>query len=98
MARQSIRAIALVASGGLLGSQIIVGIISFMNPVSLYTLETGPDGIAWLLGLLQAGLGLTAYDAVAHMIEGGPHRTLPQTPALKALQKSQTQQFKGLVL
>ncbi|KAI4172120.1 MAG: hypothetical protein LQ343_003768 [Gyalolechia ehrenbergii] len=89
-------AIALVASGGLLGSQIIVGIISFMNP------------------LLQAGLGLTAYvsyiiavsykdtdpleDAVAHMIEGGPHRTLPQNPALKALQKSQTQQFKGLVL
>lgn len=29
--------------------------------------ETGwPDGIAWLLGLLQAGLGLTGFDAVAH--------------------------------
>lgn len=25
-----------------------------------------PDGIAWLLGLLQAGLGLTGFDAVAH--------------------------------
>ncbi|KAI4162773.1 MAG: hypothetical protein LQ342_003660 [Letrouitia transgressa] len=32
--------------------------------------ETGwPNGIAWLLGLLQAGLGLTGFDAVAHMIE-----------------------------
>lgn len=119
--------IALVASGGLLGSQLIVGIISFMNPdyspqpwhqfliylaynlvaflvnafmtsllplitkgafiwsiagfiiisitllacsspnyssadlvFRLFINETGwPDGIAWLLGLLQAGLGLT---------------------------------------
>jgi amino acid transporter len=34
--------------------------------------ETGwPDGIAWLLGLLQAGLGLTGFDATAHMIEVG---------------------------
>lgn len=31
-----------------------------------------PDGIAWLLGLLQGGLGLTGYDAVAHMIEEIP--------------------------
>lgn len=31
--------------------------------------ETGwPDGIVSLLGLLQAGLGLTGYDAVAHVI------------------------------
>ena len=37
-----------------------------------------PDGIAWLLGLLQAGLGLTGFDAVAHMIGmyAGP-RNLP---------------------
>lgn len=36
----------------------------------LFLNETGwPDGIAWLLGLLQGGLGLTGYDAVAHMIE-----------------------------
>ncbi|WFD43806.1 hypothetical protein MPSI1_002471 [Malassezia psittaci] len=35
--------------------------------------ETGwPDGIAWLLGLLQGSFGLTAYDAVAHMIEEIP--------------------------
>jgi len=27
------------------------------------------DGVSWLLGLLQGGLGLTGYDAVAHMIE-----------------------------
>ncbi|KAH8690276.1 amino acid/polyamine transporter I [Talaromyces proteolyticus] len=36
--------------------------------------ETGwPDGIAWLLGLLQGSLGLTAFDAVAHMIEEIPN-------------------------
>ncbi|KAL9101454.1 MAG: hypothetical protein Q9163_003285 [Psora crenata] len=129
--------IALVASGGLLGSQLIIGAISFYNPsytsqrwhqfliyigynlvafivnafmnsglpyvtkaafawsitgfvvISITVLAcaapgyssgdfvyrtfintTGwPDGIAWLLGLLQAGLGLTGFDAVAHMIE-----------------------------
>jgi choline transport protein len=31
-----------------------------------------PDGVAWLLGLLQGGFGLTAYDAVAHMVEEIP--------------------------
>ncbi|KAG8418768.1 hypothetical protein J3459_012037 [Metarhizium acridum] len=36
--------------------------------------QTGwPDGISWLLGLLQGGLGVTAFDAVAHMIEEIPH-------------------------
>lgn len=35
-----------------------------------YNTTGWPDGIAWLLGLLQGGLGLTGYDAVAHMIEG----------------------------
>jgi amino acid permease (GABA permease) len=133
--------IALVASGGLLGSQLIVGVISMMNPdyvpqrwhqfliyigynifafvvnafansslpyvnkaaitwsiagfciISITCLacaspnysstsfvfqdfrnKTGwPDGIAWLLGLLQGGLGLTGYDAVAHMIEEIPN-------------------------
>lgn len=34
-----------------------------------------PDGVAWLLGLLQGGLGLTGYDAVAHMIEEIPNAT-----------------------
>ena len=39
--------------------------------------ETGwPDGIAWLLGLLQAGLGLTGFDAVAHMIEEIPNASV----------------------
>lgn len=28
-----------------------------------------PDGVTWLLGLLQAGLGLTGFDGVAHMVE-----------------------------
>lgn len=36
--------------------------------------ETGwPDGIAWLLGLLQGGFGLTGFDAVSHMIEEIPN-------------------------
>ncbi|KAF1942893.1 amino acid transporter [Clathrospora elynae] len=39
--------------------------------------ETGwPDGIAWLLGLLQGGFGLTGYDAVAHMIEEIPNASV----------------------
>lgn len=38
-----------------------------------FTNTTGwPDGLAWLLGLLQGGLGLTGFDAVAHMIEEIP--------------------------
>ncbi|KAK8190230.1 amino acid/polyamine transporter I [Phyllosticta capitalensis] len=35
-----------------------------------------PDGIAWLLGLLQGGLGVTGYDAVAHMIEEIPEASV----------------------
>jgi len=31
-----------------------------------------PNGFAWLLGLLQGALGLTGFDAVAHMIEEVP--------------------------
>ncbi|KAJ5248811.1 hypothetical protein N7468_000262 [Penicillium chermesinum] len=39
--------------------------------------ETGwPDGVAWLLGLLQGGLGVTAFDAVAHMIEEVPNPSI----------------------
>lgn len=39
--------------------------------------ETGwPDGIAWLLGLLQGGFGLTGFDAVAHMIEEIPNAAI----------------------
>ncbi|OJD30831.1 amino acid permease [Diplodia corticola] len=133
--------IALVCTGGLLGSQLVVGVISLENPnyepqawhqfliyigynvlafcinafansslpyvnkaaitwsiagfaIICITIlacaspnystgdfvfrkfinETGwPDGIAWLLGLLQGGLGLTGFDAVAHMIEEIPN-------------------------
>ncbi|KAG8630825.1 hypothetical protein KVT40_002444 [Elsinoe batatas] len=133
--------IALIAAGGLLGSQFIFGIISLQNPdfapqrwqqfliycaynlfsfiinafmnsslhifnqftiiwstagfviicivalataapnfnsadvvFRLFINETGwPDGIAWLLGLLQGGLALTAFDSVAHMIEEIPN-------------------------
>lgn len=32
-----------------------------------------PNGVAWLLGLLQAGFGLTGFDGVAHMIEEIPN-------------------------
>ncbi|KAK4505743.1 hypothetical protein PRZ48_003708 [Zasmidium cellare] len=36
--------------------------------------ETGwPDGLAWLLGLLQGALGLTGFDATAHMVEEIPN-------------------------
>lgn len=36
--------------------------------------ETGwPDGVAWLLGLLQGGLGLTGYDATCHLVEEIPN-------------------------
>ncbi|KAL7815764.1 amino acid/polyamine transporter I [Trichoderma gracile] len=39
--------------------------------------QTGwPDGIAWLLGLLQGGLGVTAFDSVAHMIEEIPNAAI----------------------
>ncbi|KAJ8181878.1 hypothetical protein LV157_006629 [Aspergillus fumigatus] len=39
--------------------------------------ETGwPDGLAWLLGLLQGGLCLVGVDAVAHMIEEIPTPTV----------------------
>ncbi|KAJ5263374.1 hypothetical protein N7478_010979 [Penicillium angulare] len=39
--------------------------------------QTGwPDGVAWLLGLLQGGLGVTAFDAVAHMIEEVPNASV----------------------
>ncbi|KAI3620149.1 hypothetical protein CBS9595_002116 [Malassezia furfur] len=39
--------------------------------------ETGwPNGVAWLLGLLQGSFGLTAYDAVAHMIEEIPNASI----------------------
>ncbi|KAJ4334620.1 hypothetical protein N0V95_009125 [Ascochyta clinopodiicola] len=39
--------------------------------------ETGwPDGISWLLGLLQGGFGITGYDAVAHMIEEIPNASV----------------------
>ncbi|RJE19499.1 Gaba permease [Aspergillus sclerotialis] len=132
--------VALVATGGLLGSELILGVISLMHPtfqsqrwqqfllyiaynVGAFTINsvmnrilpwvtkgafiwslTGftvicitvlacsspnyssgefvfanfindtnwPDGIAWLLGLLQGGLGVTGYDGVAHMIEEIP--------------------------
>ncbi|KAI5460567.1 amino acid/polyamine transporter I [Mariannaea sp. PMI_226] len=32
-----------------------------------------PDGMSWLLGLLQAAFGLTGFDATAHMIEEIPN-------------------------
>ncbi|GIC86734.1 GABA permease GabA [Aspergillus udagawae] len=136
--------VALVATGGLLGSQLILGVISLMNPeyeaqrwhqfliyiayniaafiinslmnsvlplvtksafiwsLTGFTVicitvlacaspnyssakfvftdfinETGwPDGVAWLLGLLQGGLGVTGFDGVAHMIEEIPRASV----------------------
>ncbi|KAF5988997.1 inorganic phosphate transporter PHO84 [Fusarium bulbicola] len=103
--------VALSASGGVLGGQLFLGIITMYDPnfaptrwqyfllFLLYTFlgfgitdddkdradlpasfvfgefinSTGwPGGVAFLLGLLQGGLGLTGFDAVAHMIEEIP--------------------------
>lgn len=39
-----------------------------------FTNTTGwPNGIAWLLGLLQGALSLTGFDATAHMVEEIPN-------------------------
>ena len=35
-----------------------------------------PDGIAWLLGLLQGTLSLTGFDATAHMVEEIPNAAI----------------------
>lgn len=36
--------------------------------------ETGwPDGMSWILGLLQSALSLIAYDVVLHMTEEMPN-------------------------
>ncbi|KAJ5394448.1 Amino acid/polyamine transporter I [Penicillium crustosum] len=61
----------LIYIGLTIGSFIIN---AFMNSI-LPAIYRGawPDGVAWLLGLLQGGLGVTAFDAVAHMIEEVPN-------------------------
>lgn len=43
-----------------------------------------PNGIAWLLGLLQGSFGLTAYDAVAHMIEEIPNASVEGPKIMRA--------------
>ena len=43
--------------------------------------QTGwPDGMAWLLGLLQPALSLIGYDVVMHMAEEmpNPSRDVPK--------------------
>jgi choline transport protein len=45
--------------------------------------QTGwPSGVTWFIGLVQAAYGLTAFDAVIHMIEEIP---APRTNAPKAI-------------
>ncbi|EJP67880.1 choline transport protein [Beauveria bassiana ARSEF 2860] len=41
-----------------------------------------PDGVAWILGLVQSALSLTAYDVVLHMTEEMPN---PRRDAPRAL-------------
>lgn len=158
---------ALVATGGLLGSQLVVGIIAMYNPsyhvqawhqfliyiaynvvamllnafgnsilpyvnkvaitwsiggfaiiciavlacasphydsgefvYGKFINTTGwPDGLAWLLGLLQGALGLTGYDATAHMVSWLPSRPfMRQKCLLTATLRSkrfQTRLWKG---
>lgn len=56
------------ASPNYQSGQFVYG--SFLNEVGW------PDGLAWLLGLLQGALSLTGFDAVAHMIEEIPEPQL----------------------
>ncbi|KAF2860122.1 putative amino acid permease [Piedraia hortae CBS 480.64] len=64
----SITVLACTSSGEFTSGKIVYG--QFLNTVGW------PDGIAWLLGLLQGGLGLTGFDAVAHMIEEIPNASV----------------------
>ncbi|RSH87903.1 uncharacterized protein EHS24_000421 [Apiotrichum porosum] len=60
----------------------------FASPKFVFTEfinETGwPDGVAWILGLLQSCFGLTGYDAVSHMVEEMPmpHKYAPRVMIL----------------
>lgn len=56
------------ASPNYQGGDFVYG--AFINEVGW------PDGLAWLLGLLQGALSLTGFDAVAHMIEEIPEPQL----------------------
>ncbi|XWX02398.1 hypothetical protein V2A60_010435 [Cordyceps javanica] len=50
---------------------------------SQFSNETGwPDGVAWILGLVQSALSLTAFDVVLHMTEEMPN---PRRDAPRAL-------------
>jgi amino acid transporter len=41
---------------------------------SNFTNETGwPDGVAWILGLLQSALSLVGFDVILHMTEEMPN-------------------------
>ncbi|WOO77848.1 Choline transport protein [Vanrija pseudolonga] len=61
---------------------------NFASPKFVFTEfinETGwPNGIAWILGLLQSCFGLTGYDAVSHMVEEmpEPHKYAPRVMIL----------------
>lgn len=47
--------------------------------------DTGfPDGVAWILGLLQSSFGLTAYDGILHLCEEipEPHLIAPKAMIL----------------
>ncbi|KAF2158492.1 hypothetical protein M409DRAFT_38202 [Zasmidium cellare ATCC 36951] len=59
-----ISAVVLATSGRFNSASYVFG--GFEN-------ETGwPDGVAWILGLLQSALSLTGYDAALHMTEEMP--------------------------
>jgi len=40
--------------------------------------NVGPDGIAWLLGLLQGGLGVTGFVSIACLIEAQTSTNISQ--------------------
>ncbi|KAK5993022.1 Choline transport-like protein [Cladobotryum mycophilum] len=50
--------------------------------------QTGwPDGVTWFIGLVQGAYGLTAFDAVIHMVEEipAPRRNGPKTMYLSVI-------------
>ena len=64
--------IALVASGGLLGNQLILGIIAFMNPV--YALSGTQQGYGVLMAFAELRIGAMASVLDIHLLQ---RRRLP---------------------
>ncbi|GAA6040312.1 hypothetical protein JCM8097_009414 [Rhodosporidiobolus ruineniae] len=73
--------ITLLACSGARGNAFQPGSFVFGGWIN----ETGwPDGVAWILGLLQSSFGLVGVDALSHMVEEIPqaHLNIPKAMVL----------------